>query len=198
MDITKIVDILKKGGVVVIPTDTTYGIVCDATNEEAVRKIYKLKGRDYHKPMIVLMNSIKMLEEYTSLVNPLERELINTYLPGELTIILNKNNLIPNIVTSGKDTLGIRIPNNKDLIDIINKLGTPIVATSANLSNQKEITNINMLDNSIKSNVDYIYDIGYVNKGASTIIKVDQNTINILREGSLSEKIRKEYGDIVK
>ena len=193
MNIKQVVNILKNGGVIVIPTDTVYGLACDALNIDAVDKIYKLKQRNYSKPMVVLVSDKDMLKKYTSSINKLEEELINEYLPGPMTIVLKKSNLIHDIVSSNKDTIGIRIPNNKELIDIIKQLDKPIVATSCNISNEDVITNISILDESIKNNVDYIYDGGLINRASSTIVKVDNDKVVILRNGDLSKDIKDKY-----
>ena len=88
MDIDYIVDILKNDGVILIPTDTVYGLMCDATNVKAVDKIYQMKNRDYSKPMLILVSSKDMLKKYCKDINAVEEELIDKYFPGELTIIL--------------------------------------------------------------------------------------------------------------
>ena len=193
MNIKQVVNILKNGGVIVIPTDTVYGLACDALNIDAVDKIYKLKQRNYSKPMVVLVSDKDMLKKYTSSINKLEEELINEYLPGPMTIVLKKSNLIHDIVSSNKDTIGIRIPNNKELIDIIKQLDKPIVATSCNISNEDVITNISILDESIKNNVDYIYDGGVINRDSSTIVRVKDNKVEILRKGSLATDIESSF-----
>lgn len=193
MDIDYIVDILKNDGVILIPTDTVYGLMCDATNVKAVDKIYQMKNRDYSKPMLILVSSKDMLKKYCKDINAVEEELIDKYFPGELTIILKKNELIPNLVTAGKDTVGVRIPDNKVLLDIMNKLGKPLVSTSANISNSVNITSINILDDRIKNEVDYIYDGGYINNLPSTIVKVEDNKVVILREGKLSQDIKDNF-----
>ena len=193
MDTKYISELLNDGGIVVIPTDTVYGIVCDALNIKAVDKVYKLKQRDYSKPMVILVSSIDMLKKYTLSINKLEEELINRYLPGMMTIVLRKNNLIPDIVSSNRDTIGIRIPDNNDLISIINKINRPIIATSCNISNNDVITDINLLDSSIKNNVDYVYDGGIVNSQSSTIVRIKDNKVEILRKGKLASDIEYNY-----
>ena len=194
MDIS---NIIKNGGIVVMPTDTVYGIVCDATNEKAVDKVYQLKNRDYSKAMIVLVSGIDMLKRCVSSINDLEEEIINKYTPGPLTIIFNKSDFIPDIVTSGMDTVGIRIPNDKELLELIDRVGNPVIASSANVSNNDTITSIDLLEDSIKNNVDYIVDGGYINRDASTIIKVDENNIKILRDGKMSNIIKEDYKDFI-
>lgn len=197
MNIEEITKVLNEGGVVVCPTDTVYGILCDATNIGSVRRIYKLKQRIHSKPMIVLASNVEMIEKYCTDINDLERKLINTYAPGELTIILKKSNLIPDIVTANMDSVGIRIPNDSNLLDIINRLNRPIVSTSANVSNMDTITSIDLLEESIKINVDYVYDGGYINRDPSTIVKVENNKIKILRDGSLSNDIKDRFKDYI-
>ncbi len=193
MDIDYIVNILKNDGVVLLPTDTIYGLMCDATNIEAVDKIYRMKNRDYSKPMLILVSNIDMLNKYCKVENDTEKMLIDKYFPGEMTIILKRKEDIPLLVTSGKDTVGVRIPNNKELLSIISKLDKPLVSTSANVSNSVNITSIDLLDEKIKNEVDYIYDGGVINNNASTVVKVENNKVNILREGNLSQDIRDNF-----
>ena len=193
MDIEKLVDILKNGGIAVIPTDTVYGIVCDALDEEAVDKIYQLKKRSYSKPMIVLMSDMDMVKKYTKSLSKLEKKLFDTFAPGPLTVLVKKADSIPDVVNSGLPDLGVRIPDDKDLQLLISKLGHPIVATSANVSSSETITRINMLEDSIKDNVDYIYNGGSIYRGASTIVREKDNMVEILRNGDLTENIIEEF-----
>ncbi len=193
MDINKIVEILKNGGLAIIPNDTVYGIICDALNIDSINKIYELKNRDYSKPMLILVSNKKMLKKCCKSINKLEEELINNYLPGELTIILDKSDYINDLVTSNFPTVGIRIPNNKELIEIIDKLGNPIVSTSANISGSININSIDLLDEKIKNNVDYIYDKGIINSLPSTIVRVENNSVKIIREGYLSQDIKNRF-----
>lgn len=193
MDIDYIVNILKNDGVVLLPTDTIYGLMCDATNIEAVDKIYRMKNRDYSKPMLILVSNIDMLNKYCKVENDTEKMLIDKYFPGEMTIILKRKEEIPLLVTSGKDTVGVRIPNNKELLSIISKLDRPLVSTSANISNSINITSIDLLDEKIKNEVGYIYDGGVINNNASTVVKVEDDKVVILREGNLSQDIRDNF-----
>ncbi len=193
MDIEKLVDILKNGGIAVIPTDTVYGIVCDALDEEAVDKIYQLKKRSYSKPMIVLMSDMDMVKKYTKSLSKLEKKLFDTFAPGPLTVLVKKADSIPGVVNSNLPDLGVRIPDDKDLQLLISKLGHPIVATSANVSSSETITRINMLEDSIKDNVDYIYNGGSIYRGASTIVREKDNMVEILRNGDLTENIIEEF-----
>lgn len=191
----KLVEVLNKGGMAIIPTDTVYGIVCDALNEEAVRNVYNLKKREFNKPMIILVSDLEMLYKYTKDIKNLENELISEYWPGPLTIIFKKKECLPDIVTSSLDEIGVRLPDDADLIKLIKELNKPIIATSANISSEETITKIDQLDKEIIATVDYIKDGGVVNKSSSTIVKVIDNKIKIFREGSISKNLKIKYKD---
>lgn len=104
-EMEKIKELIKSGGVIVIPTDTVYGMACDALNEKAVRRIYDLKKRDLGKPMNILVSNIDMIKKITFPLSNIETQIINNFMPGALTIILKKNDVIPDVVTSGLDTI---------------------------------------------------------------------------------------------
>ncbi len=194
-NINDLVYVLNSGGIAVIPTDTVYGIVCDALNYEAVSKIYTLKKRNPNKPMIILVSNIEMVKRYAYINSYLEEDIIKNNTPGPLTIILKKKDTISNIVTSNKDEVAVRIPDDLFLQKLITKLDKPIVATSANIAGSNTITKINELDNSIKDNVDYLIDCGYCNREASTIIKIVDEKIFFIRKGSIANNIISKYSD---
>lgn len=190
MNINYLTEILKNGSLAVIPTDTVYGLVGDATNEDVIKKIFQLKQREKEKPLLILVSSLDMLNHYVENISKIELEIINHFWPGPLTIIFaNKKNL-SDTLTSGKKEIAIRMPNNKDLLNLINKLNKPIIATSANIAHKKTITSIDSLEDSIKNNIDYIYDGGYLEDIPSTIIKVSDNKVEIIREGIIAQEIK--------
>lgn len=193
MDIDKICNELEKGNLVITPTDTIYGIMGDATNEETIKKIYKVKQRSYSKPLILLMDSYETIKEYTQNISKQEDELIKEFMPGLVTIILEKNNKVSNLITANTNYIGIRIPDNQDLLKIINKFGKPVISTSANISEEDVITRVDLLDKDLKNNIDYIYDGGELSSVSSTIVKFDQNKLKILREGILSNKLKERF-----
>lgn len=188
----ELLEALKNGDIAIIPTDTVYGLVGDATNEETIKKVYDIKQRDKDKPLLILVSDLEMLKEYVDYINPLEKEIINKYWPGPLTMILKKSNKVSNSLTSF-NTIGIRIPDDVNLRDLIKKLNKPIFSTSANISGEETITNINMLEENIKKQVKFIVDGGTINNDPSSIIKVENNKIIFLREGLISNKIKKEF-----
>ena len=183
---SNVVDVIKNGGIVIMPTDTIYGIVGDATNEDVIKKVFDLKRRDGSKAMLMLVSDIKMLQEYVVDINEEENKLIKSFWPGPLTIIFKKKN-ISDLLTGGLDTVGIRCPSDERLLNIIRELGRPVLSTSVNVSGNEQATKIDMIDNEILSNVDLVIDEGECNKVASTIIVVDNNGYNLLREGEIKE-----------
>ena len=190
MNTEKITKLLNEGKIVITPTDTIYGIMGDSTNEEVIKKIYKIKNRPLNKPLILLMDSYKMIKKYTKNISDKEEKLIKEFMPGLVTVILEKNDKVNNLITSNTNYVGIRIPNNKELLEIINKLDKPVISTSANISEEISITNIEQLDKEIKDNVDYIYDAGEILNQSSTIVKFENNKLIILREGILTNKLK--------
>lgn len=193
MNVDRIVNELRNGNLVITPTDTVYGIMGDSKNRDVIEKVYEAKKRDKRKPLILLVSDIDMLKEYTKELNNLEEELIKRYMPGKLTIILKKNDKVMNSITNNSEYVGIRIPENKYLIDIINKLGNPVISTSANLSNEEVITDIHSINKELLKYISFIYDGGIIKASSSTIIKVVDNNIEFLREGELASIIKSDY-----
>lgn len=190
----ELIDNIKNGNLVIVPTDTVYGISCDATNIEAVKKVFLAKQRS-QKPLIVLVSSIEMLKKYTKNLNDLELELVNKYWPNTLTILFEKNELIADEVTCSSPYVGIRMPNNKLLLDVMNKLDKPLISTSANISGNEVITNTNLIEEELLKHINYVYDDGEKTNVSSTLVKVEDNKIKILREGLLSEQIKSDFKD---
>lgn len=196
MQINKIVEEIKKGNLVITPTDTVYGILADALNKEAIDKVFIAKKRE-SKPLLIIMTK-DMLDTYIEDISSLEQELIKRYLPGKLTILLKKNKLIDDSVTCGSPLVGVRIPNHSDLLEIIQRVGHPLISTSANISNQETITSVEKIDPDLLKYISYIEDGGIIKESSSTIIQVKDHRIQILREGELTPLIRKEYSKQIK
>ncbi len=189
----KLLEVLNNGDLAVLPTDTVYGIHADATNIESIKKIDEAKHSN--KPHLILVSNIKMLEEYTSEIDELQRKLIDKYWPNTLTILFKKNDKISDELTKGSEYVGIRMPNNNFLLDLINKFGKPLISTSANITNEEVITDVSLLNEELENKMSYIYDIGTLVSESSTLIKVENNKIIFLREGSLSEQIKEDFKD---
>lgn len=195
MNIEEIVNVLESGGLVLAPSDTVYGILGDASNEDTINKVFEAKQRNRNKSLILLVNGLSMLNEYVENITPLEEELINKFWPGKLTIIFKKNNKVSNLLTGGKNTIAVRFPNNDFLLEIISKINRPLFSTSANISNNKTITSTSNIDSELLDYIDLVVDGGEINASSSTIVICENDNINILRDGELSEKILKWNSD---
>lgn len=190
LEIFKIANDLKKGKLVVFPTDTVYGIGTNAYDKKACERIYKIKERPKNKPLISLISDICMLREIVEKISPVEQKLIDTFWPGALTIKLKKKNeSIPDIVSGGDGYITIRLIKESLIHNIIKIVGIPIVAPSANISGNSSGTKIKEIINELGEKVDYILDYGDIeNDTVSTIVQVEDEKIIIIREG----KIKKE------
>lgn len=193
MHIDKIAKEIKKGNLVIIPTDTVYGISADMTNENAINKVYICKQREKNKPLILLVSNKEMLKKYTKNLTSLEKEIIQKYLPGKLTILLPKNDNVSAKITAGSNLVGIRMPDNNELIQIIEKVGSPIISTSANISGEKTITNPKEIDKELLKYISYVEDAGTINNEPSSIIKIENEKIIIIRNESVAKQILKDY-----
>lgn len=180
---------LKSGKIFVFPTSTLYGIGCTAYDKNAVDRIYKIKNRPYEKSLIVLVSNIKMAKSITKNISNLEEKLMQEFWPGNLTIILEKEDVIPDIVTSGTQYVAVRMDSNSTINKIIDNINSPIVAPSANFSGDDSVSKSSKLNKKLLESVDYFIDAGEIENGeCSTLVKCENQKIVILREG----KIKKE------
>ena len=195
MDINRIVEELEKGNLVITPTDTVYGILAKSSDDRVVNKVFEAKQRALNKSLIVLVNGMDMLKRVVKDITPLQQELINKYWPGKLTIIFDKNDNVSDLVTGGRNTIAVRYPDSKDLLEILGRVDEPLISTSANISNNDTIVSIDMLDDELKKYISYIEDGGIVKASSSTIVWIEDNHVKILRDGDLSEDIKKNFID---
>ena len=179
-NVSDIAEILKKGGVAIFPTDTVYGIGA-LPDKEAVRRLYRIKKRDFSKKIIALIDNIDRI-----------KKVIEECWPGELTIIFKANEEFTEKFDSGLKTVGIRIPKNRTAIDIIKNTGGIVLTTSANISGERAVTDIKDMSEVLLSEVDGIITDNSILTGVpSTIIKYVEGEIEILREGNINiEKIK--------
>lgn len=182
-------NIIKQGGIVVFPTETVYGIGTNGLNKEAVERLYKIKKRSLNKPISLLVSNFEMIEKIAKNITEVEYRIMKKFFPGPLTIILSKQDIVPNIVTSGGDTVGIRMPEEVTSRKLIEYAGVPIAAPSANISGKPSGIDLQEIIKEFGDKVDYYIDGGKSKIGiSSTIVKVENNAIKILREGSISKK----------
>lgn len=182
---------IKNGNLVLFPTETVYGIGANALDAEAVKKIFIAKGRAQDNPLIVHISNIQMLEDIVANIGVLEHKLIEKFWPGPLTVIFQRKSkeVIPNIVTANLDTVGVRMPSNIIAKKLIEKAGVPIAAPSANVSGKPSGTKVEDIISELDGKVEYILDGGFTDIGLeSTVIKVENNKIHILRPGKITRE----------
>ena len=187
--IKKLGNDLKNGSIGIFPTDTVYGIGCNAFNEESILKIFNIKNRNYNKPINVLISDLEMLNLLVKNISNEEYKLIKAFWPGALTIIFNKENDISNLLTSNLNTIGVRIPNNNTAISLIKEANIPLATTSVNISGKPPGISSHDFIDCFTEKVDFIIDEGPTNlKYASTIVQIIDGKPIILRKGSITKK----------
>lgn len=187
---------LDNGGVIAFVTDTVWGLGCLPNNKKGIDKIYEIKGRDRTKPLILMSDEVQNLYPYVENLSNNAKALINQYFPGALTVIAEKSEKTSFDVTSGKNTVGIRVPDNKFFKELCKAIESHVLATtSANLSNNPSSKSYEEAKQSIGSYVDILYeDFGYKCKGLeSTVVLATDSDIKILRQGSINLD---NYGNI--
>ena len=176
-EVNKAYEIIKDGGIILYPTDTIWGLGCDATNAEAVEKIIKLKGRSQDKSLIILLDSENKIESYVSDVPEIVYELIE-YAENPLTIVFsNAKNLAENVINQDK-SIGIRVAKHPFCQQLIQRLRKPIVSTSANISGEKSPKYFSQISEEIINGVDLVIDFeqdDVTEKTPSTIMKLEAN-----------------------
>ena len=180
---------LDKGNLVIFPTETVYGLGANALNSEAVDSIFEVKGRAHNNPLIVHLKDVLEIEKYAIINNDVERKLIDSFMPGPFTLILEKKNIIPSNVTCGMDTVGIRVPIDDIAHNLLNIIDYPIAAPSANLSTRPSGTNVLDIKDEFDGKVSFIIDGGTSRIGLeSTVCKVIDGIPTILRPGFITKE----------
>ncbi|MFA6460996.1 MAG: L-threonylcarbamoyladenylate synthase [Candidatus Woesearchaeota archaeon] len=196
--ISKAAKILQQGGLVAFPTETVYGLGANALDEKAVKKIFVAKGRPADNPLIVHIADKKMLPALVKIVPSSAKKLIKKFWPGPLTIILNKKEIIPDIVTAGGKTVAIRMPDHPLAYKLIKLSKLSIAAPSANLSGRPSPTSAKHVIDDMKGRVEGIIDGGNCQVGLeSTVIDLTGKVPILLRPGAVTlEQLRKVLGEV--
>jgi len=185
-ELVDVITVLEEGGIVIFPTDTVYGIACNCFQEETIKKLYQIKNRPNYKPINVLTDNIEKIKLITKNMSEKEKELIDKYMPGALTVIMEKKDNIPDVLTAGLETIGVRIPKNDIALSILEKFDYPLAVTSVNISGQKDGTAVEDFIDEFEDKVDIIIDGGKSEIGIpSTIVKVNEDEIEIVRKGTI-------------
>ncbi|UCH24089.1 MAG: threonylcarbamoyl-AMP synthase [Deltaproteobacteria bacterium] len=180
--IRRAVEILKRDGVVAYPTDTYYGIGCDIMNKKAIEKIYWLKQRRKSKPFSFICSSLKNISLYAKVSNYAYKTM-KRLLPGPYTFILEGSRLVPKIMLTKRKTAGIRVPANKICIALVQRLGNPIISTSASAPDGTIFDNPSLIHDYFKSRLDLVIDGGPVPGRPSSVISLINDIPEILRKG---------------
>lgn len=198
-ELEKVIDIIKSDGLVLVPTETVYGIAANAFSDEACKKIFIAKGRPQDNPLIVHVSDKEMLKGLVKDISEIENKLIDYFMPGPFTLILEKNNLICETVSAHNDTVGIRMPNNSIIHEIIKNSQIPLAAPSANISGRPSGTCIEDIFDELRESVDCIIDGGKCKIGIeSTVVKVIDGIPTILRPGFITQQdIKRAVGRAV-
>ena len=184
----EIIETLKNGGVITYVTDTVWGLGCLPDNENAVKKIYEIKKREMQKPLILMSNEVYNLLDYVEPLPKLACKLIKKYFPGALTLVVKKSKNTPDFITSGMDTVGIRVPDNevfKRICEIVP--GHVLATTSANLSHQPSAKSYEQAFENMNGLSDIVIeDYGHKCKGLeSTVCGVFGDDLKIFRQGEI-------------
>lgn len=180
-------DIVRHGGVVVMPTETVYGLACNALDEQAVRRIYEIKGRPSDNPLIVHIADLEQLKSVAEKWPDVVNRLAARFWPGPLTLVLPKRDKVPFVTTGGLDTVAVRIPKHPVALDLIRKAGCPLAAPSANLFMGLSPTSAEAIDPAVQVDVEVILDGGPCEVGLeSTVLDLTGEHPRILRPGGVT------------
>ncbi|HEY51482.1 MAG TPA: threonylcarbamoyl-AMP synthase [Dehalococcoidia bacterium] len=181
--------LIRKGAVIVCPTDTGYALAANALDAKAIVKVFNLKGRAYSNPIHIAVNSLEMAGRYAHVI-PEAEQLAHSFLPGALTLVLTRKEGIPSLLVAGRDTVGIRIPDNRVILDLTAIADLPITATSANASGQPtpySVPEVMKLLGEAVEQVSLILDQGAIpSRGLSTIVDLTVSPPQLLRQGLVS------------
>ncbi len=190
--------ILRSGGLLGIPTETVYGLGADGLNPDAVARIFQAKGRPQDNPLILHIPSADWLERYCADIPPLAYELARRFWPGPLTMILKRRDMVPDAVTAGLDTVGMRCPAHPVTRAILEAAGTPVAAPSGNTSGRPSPTCLADMLEDMDGKIDGIVDGGPCDVGVeSTILDLTVSPPRLLRPGGITlEQLREVVGEV--
>ena len=180
--ITKVVDILKKGGIIAYPTDTYYGIGCDIMNKKAIEKIYQLKQRNRIKPFSFICSGLKNISHYAKVSNYAYKTM-KRLLPGPYTFVLEGSKLVPKIMLTQRKTAGIRMPNHPICLELVEKLGNPIITTSAAMPDGTNFFDPSLIHDFFHPRIDVVIDGGPVPGHPSSVISLINDMPEVIRKG---------------
>ncbi|MEJ2901430.1 L-threonylcarbamoyladenylate synthase [Pedobacter panaciterrae] len=184
--IEQVVEVLKKGGIIIYPTDTVYGMGCDITNHKAIEKICRLRGIKPEKANFsFICSDLRHISDYIKPIDTTTFRLLKKALPGPFTFILNANGNVPKLLSSNKKTVGIRVPDNDIAREIVLQLGNPILSTS--IYDDDEVieysTDPELIHEKYEDTIDIVIDGGYGDNEPSTVVDCTSGDFEIIRQG---------------
>jgi len=185
--ICRVVEHLRRGGIIAYPTDTYYGIGCDIMNKKAIEKIYRLKQRNKSKPFSFICSGLKNISHYAKVSNYAYKNM-KRLLPGPYTFILEGSKLVPKIMLTKRKTAGIRVPDNAICLALVEELGHPIISTSATMPDGSILHDPSLIHDFFQSRIDFVID------GRTNIPGQPSSIISLIND--VPEIIRKGLGDV--
>jgi L-threonylcarbamoyladenylate synthase len=177
---------LENGEIIVYPTDTLYAMGVNIHNINAIQRLFEIKKRPFSVPLSVAVSNFEEIKKI-AYTNKNIQSIVENFLPGQLTLLLKKKDTVSNLISSGKDTIAIRIPNNDIALRLISKFG-PITATSANIHGKKPSHEIKYIKKQFQKNISVYLDDGILDEAPSTIIDLTSEKPKIARQGNISLK----------
>ena len=184
-DIERAADTIREGELVVYPTETVYGLGADALDPAAVERVFDAKGRDRSEPVSMAVPSVAAALEYTA-PTARERRFMHDFLPGPVTVVLDRGEAVPDVLTAGRDRVGVRVPDHEEALALLER-AAPVTATSANESGRPSARSVDGLDPAVREAAAVVLDGGETPGGGSTVVDVEADEIH--RRGALADEI---------
>ncbi len=185
-DIEQICEVIQNGGIVAFPTETVYGLGIRFNDQEALEHLMEAKNRDYSKAITLMVAHPQDILQY-AYVSDKAQKIIKQFMPGMITLIFKKKESVDDMMTNGKTTIGIRIPDSEFVLSLLKKVG-PMLVTSANLSHHQNTTSTKEVLQQLDGRIDMIVDGKTSDNIASTVVDVSQDEIKILRAGKITKE----------
>ena len=188
---------IEKNGIIAFPIESIYALGTSVYNEDGIMKLFDIKNRPHSKPITVLVSDISMIKKVSHAISDDERKVIDAFFPGPLTLVLDKKDTIPDIISEGNNTIGVRMPDSKIALKLLRNLKVPIATTSANISGFESERTIEGVQRDFGNMVDCYIDAGeFDEEKHSTVVRIEDGEVFIIREGVIPkeeiEKVIKE------
>jgi tRNA threonylcarbamoyl adenosine modification protein (Sua5/YciO/YrdC/YwlC family) len=180
--VARVADVLRGGGIIAYPTDTTYGIGCSILNKKGIERIYLLKQREKKKPFSFICAELSEVARYAKVSN-YAFKILKRYLPGPYTFVLDASSIVPDLLVTRQKTVGIRIPANPICLAIVRELGHPVITTSANRSGDEPIGDPFQVEREMGKQLDLVVDGGLLSADVSSVVSLIGDVPAVLRRG---------------